>query len=99
MVLAWLIARETGLQIGEALKLSWLNIKLRTAMAKRVVSFKYKKINGEIREARGTLSEYEIPTRSDGSGVRKPNIHVQCYYDCDKTAWRSFRKSHLIELK
>ena len=97
MSMAWMLVRETDLNMSEALKMSWKNFKLKVAMKKAIVDFKYKKINGEIRNATGTLSEAVIPSHNNAMGTnRKSNDSVQCYYDCGKNAWRSFRKENLI---
>ncbi len=99
MSLAWVIARETGMGIGDALRMSWKNFKLKLAMKQSVVSFTYRKVGGEIRNATGTLSESVIPSHNNAMGTgRKPNESVQCYFDCGKEAWRSFRKSNLISI-
>ncbi len=41
---------------SQALKQAWVVLKLRARMAKRYVSFKYRKVDGSIREAVGTLN-------------------------------------------
>ena len=97
MTLAWAIVRETGMGIGDALRMSWKNFKLKTAMKQSVVKFIYRKVSGETRTASGTLSELVIPSHNNAMGTsRKPNESVQCYYDTERNAWRSFRKSNLI---
>lgn len=98
MMLAWLIVRETGLCISDALRLSWKNIKLREAMHRGIVEFTYRKVSGEVRNAKGTLQEIVIPSRSTEGATRKSNDSVQCYYDCGKLGWRSFRKSNLVKI-
>ena len=54
--LAWQFARQTGLSFSECLKKAWANIKLKAKMKTSIVEFYYKKINGEIRQAFGTLA-------------------------------------------
>lgn len=68
MTLAWAIVRETGMGIGDALRMSWKNFKLKTAMKQSVVKFIYRKVGGETRTASGTLSELVIPSHNNAMG-------------------------------
>lgn len=61
-----------------------------------VVTFTYQKINGETREARGTLVQNLLPTHHrTKSSSRKKNPNIICYYDLNSQGWRSFRKDLL----
>ncbi len=53
--IAWDLAHEFK-SFGQALKQAWKIIRLRTKMMLGNVSFKFRKVNGEIREAIGTLN-------------------------------------------
>lgn len=72
---------------SEALKSAWKAIKLQVQMAEGVVKFQYKKINGEIRNAVGTLKN--IANYLKGSSKRSSD-DVMCYFDIEKKAFRSF---------
>lgn len=58
------------------------------------VSFKYNKVDGSTREARGTINQNLIPeakrapVNTDGPTV--------AYYDLDANDWRSFNKANII---
>ena len=62
-----------------------------------IVSFKYKKKDGSIREALGTLLPDMCP-ETKGSGRPMPE-HLQLYYDLEKKSYKSFNKSNLLEVR
>ena len=70
----------------------------KNALHKGVVNFKYKKKNGEIRDAKGTLNveimgEENTP-KGTGYDIVDTNIR---YYDLNSEGWRSFIVENLIE--
>lgn len=93
MTLAWQFVKRNGMSMSEALKTAWRNAKLHTAMMKGIVKFHFQKINGEIREAYGTLKAELLPATGDG---RKANDTIQVYYDTEKQEYRSFKKANLL---
>lgn len=97
MKLAWQFVRKNGMNLSEALKTAWLNIKLHAAMARKIVRFYFRKVDGTIREAYGTLSEKLMPTTTSESNRRK-NDTVQTYYDCEREAWRCYKKANLYSM-
>lgn len=92
---SWLIERETGMGRSFCLRKAWSNIKLQKALRTGVVRFSYMKIDGGVREARGTTSSTFVPYMGTPSD-RKENLKVVTYYDLDKNGWRSFRRENLI---
>lgn len=71
---------------------------LRTLLKTNVVCFTYKKVNGEIRVARGTRNlsiasalGYSVPTP-------KNEEQPYSYYDLDCEGWRSYRPENLISI-
>lgn len=97
MLLAHQFIRKNGMSLSEAMKTSWVNIKLKAAMKSRIVKFYFVKISGEIREAYGSLADGIIPT-IEGDNSRKQNDTCQTYYDCEKEAWRCFKKANLLRI-
>ena len=61
--------------------------------------FKYKKINGEIRKANGTLKKDLLPKRGNVDKARKRHHipdSVIIYWDLDKDMFRCFKKALFI---
>ena len=72
--------------------------KFKNALHKRIVEFKYKKKNGEIRIARGTLNidlmgENNAPK---GNAEYVPDNTIR-YFDTDANGWRSFIIENFID--
>lgn len=69
-------------------------------LRKGKVRFKYYKVDGEIREAYGTLNKDIIGDENLPKGDK--DIHVSeyniRYFDLEKKAWRSFKSSNLISI-
>ncbi len=96
MSLAWQMVRKNGYTISEAMKVAWQNFKLKAKMSKGIVRFYYRKVNGELREAFGTLSGKLLPeTKETG---RKANSTLQTYFDTERAEWRSFKIANLVNV-
>ena len=95
MTLAWQFVKRNGLNMAEALKRAWANIKLKGFMKMGIIKFWFAKVDGTIREAYGTLANYLTPQTNVTS--RKKNDTLQVYYDAEKCEWRSFKKANLIK--
>lgn len=91
---AWRISKEYKVSISDGLKISWANFKLKNRLKNGVVSFEYKKKNGEIRKAIGTLKSELLPM-TKGTGTAKSD-KVQTYYDIEKQSFRCYTKAMLI---
>ena len=94
MLMAWTFVKRNGFTMSEALKIAWANMKLKTAMKQRIVKFYFKKVDGSVREAYGTLKENLMPATSGNS--RKKNDTVQVYFDTERQEYRCFKKANLI---
>lgn len=78
---------------------------LEKRMKEDVVFFKYKKTNGEVREAYGTL-KYEIiaksfaPTNQNKRNYqnRAKSVDVFSYFDIIKYEWRCFKIKNLLNI-
>ena len=72
---------------------------LRTLLAYNIVSFTFRKVNGEIRHAKGTrnLTLAESHTKTD---IPKPRGEEQpnAYYDVEVMGWRSYKPENLISI-
>lgn len=95
MSLAWSFVRKNGYLMSEALKCAWTNIKLRALLHKKVVEFYFKKTDGTLRQAFGTLMSSRRP---ETKGTKKTADNCQVYFDCEKEEWRCFKKCNLIKI-
>ena len=96
MSLAWSFVKRNGFSMSEALKCAWANLKLKGEMKKKIVEFYFKKTDGTLRQAFGTLKENLIG-EVKGTG-RKPNDNLQVYWDTEKEEYRCFKKCNLIKI-
>ena len=93
MNMAWSFIKNKGLSLSEALKLAWSNAKLKQALRKGVVEFSYRKLDGTIRKAVGTLSSALVPQTNGGSNT---HADYQTYYDIEKNSWRRYSYLNII---
>ena len=96
MTLAWQFIKKNGFNIREALQTAWQNYKLRQKMLAGIVKFYYRKVDGSIREAYGSLKADLLP-ETMGTG-RKSNDTVQTYFDTEKGEFRCFKKANLLTI-
>lgn len=86
---------KCSMAIEEAEKIAEANHKLLQKLrTESCVEFKFQKIDGSIRTAKGTLKADILP-EIKGSGRIIP-IDQQVYYDLEKKTFRSYKKSKLI---
>nr|DAG07946.1 MAG TPA: hypothetical protein [Caudoviricetes sp.] len=96
MLMAWTFVKRNGFSMSEAMKCAWTNMKLKSAMKQKIVKFYFKKVDGSIREAYGTLKENLIPATSGDN--RKKNDTVQVYFDTERQEYRCFKKANLLNI-
>lgn len=94
--LAHALRRVYKLSFSEAQKLSWSNQKLRFALHQGPVEFSYKKQNGELRQAIGTL--HNVEHLLVGSDKFKNDIFTLRYYDLEKEGFRAMKINNLISI-
>ena len=92
---AWMFVRKYGMTMSEAMKQAWKVLKLKSLMKKGIVRFYFRKIDGSVREAWGTLVESMLPP-TKGTGNSNPT--TQCYYDTEKEAYRCFKVANLLSI-
>jgi hypothetical protein len=62
---------------------------LRSLLRQKILNFKFIKLSGEIRPARGTTMMKYIPQSQHPKGIRPSSPKVATFFDLDKTDWRS----------
>ena len=92
---AHIIYQNGRLTWKNSLWLAWLFVHLREKLKNGIVLFSYKKQDGSLRKAKGTLHELLIPDdkkpKGDMSdGATMPNYKSIAYFDLDKQEWRAF---------
>lgn len=88
----WLATKQTW---SECLKKAWSIYRLAKRMRKGVVSFVYKKADGSMRNAYGTLCN--LPEDfTGGKRFTKPSYKTLCYFDVEKYGFRSFKVENLL---
>lgn len=90
---AWAI-RARFASFAEALTHAWKVIKLQAKLKAGHASFTFKKVDGSIRKAVGTLSE--IPMSLQPKGVKPANHAVLNFFDVELQEWRSAKVENLI---
>ncbi len=97
MSLAWQFVKRNGFSMSEALKIAWVNMKLKSQLKSKIVKFYFQKVDGSIREAYGTLSEKLMPAIT-GTDKRAKNDTVQTFYDTERCEFRCFKKANLLSI-
>ncbi|MCD8302590.1 MAG: SH3 beta-barrel fold-containing protein [Prevotellaceae bacterium] len=95
MNLAWQFVKRNGFSMSDALKCAWANVKTRARMKLQIVHFYFRKVDGTMREAYGTLNERLMPAIT-GTDKRAKNCTVQVYFDTEKQEFRCFKKANLV---
>ena len=93
------VLRGQSITSSQALKYAWWFESFRAKLASGVYRFSYLKIDGTIREARGTLDLSRIPQDQlpkDTAVNHVPNYETVNYFDLDAASWRSFRLDNFI---
>ena len=101
----WLVS-EKDLERREAFLKAHLVRRLLDGLGQGVVVFQYRKENGEIRQARGTLcpgvsedfDHYEYKHDDSDAFSRADERGVYVYFDLDRRAFRSFATWRLINV-
>jgi len=65
---------------------------LKQKLARGVVQFAFKKLDGSLRTAVGTTNLSNVPVDHHPKGVREASSKVTVYFDIEKKEWRSVSK-------
>lgn len=73
---------------------------LRALLRQKILNFQFIKLDGEIRDAKGTLMMKYVPQSQHPKGIRPSSPKVATFYDLEKNDWRSVsQRSKEIVLK
>lgn len=75
---------------------AWELYRLAKAMREGVVNFLYRKADGTIRKAVGTLMNLPVGSTLGGKRVTKPSYKTMAYFDIEKASFRCFKIENLI---
>lgn len=95
--MAWSFVKRLGFSIQKAMKIAWMNAKFKNKAKAGIVHFYFKKVDGTLREAFGTLSDMLMPTIAGNGGRR--GADCQTYYDTEKQEWRCFKTYNLTVIE
>lgn len=93
---AWQFVKKLGYTLAEALKIAWRNAKFKAVAKNKIVEFYFKKVDGSMRQAFGTLKESLLPETKGEE--RKKSDMLQTYFDTEKQEWRCFKKCNLMKI-
>lgn len=96
MKYAWQLWKATKQQWRICLIKAWQLYRLAKSMREGVVAFIYKKADGSIRKANGTLKNIPAGATLGGKKITKPSYKTISYFDTDKNAFRCFKVENLI---
>lgn len=97
MQMAWQFVKRNGMTLADALKKAWQVFKLKAQMMKGIVRFYFRKVDGTIREAYGTLRADLMP-EIKGEDNRRKNDTVQTYFDTERQEFRCFKLANIVTL-
>lgn len=98
MIVANAIRTNQKTSLKESLTISHKVMKLKKRLiSNHITEFKFKKNNGEIRSAKGTLINVVTDYYVKGTDTKKPRYDIIKYFDLEKNSFRSFNATNLID--
>lgn len=93
-----MLRKAEATNMSEALIKAWKAMKLKATMMVGATKFAYRKLDGTIREAVGTLFNLNYTPKTQANGkTRKPRPEdIICYFDIESNGFRSFNAANLI---
>jgi len=89
---AWQVAKSFG-SFGEALRYAWRVAKLKMNMLAGAVEFAYRKVDGGLRTAVGTLAPRYVDYEHKGHAS---SCRALAYYDIERGGFRCCRLENII---
>ena len=85
-----------GYNLSQSLQTSLSIENLQFQLMNGTAHFLYRKTDGSIREAFGTLLNKVVERNTNGFGYPRKYDGLQAYFDIEDQAWRSFRYENFI---
>jgi hypothetical protein len=87
-----------GYDLNQSLTTSSMIELLQIQLMNGTSHFIYKKKNGELREAFGTLLPKVVTNNINGYGEPRRYYNCQAYFDIESQEWRSFKYENLLTI-
>jgi len=87
-----------GYNLNQSLQTSALIESLQFQLVNGTAHFIYRKANGELRRAWGTLLSKTVDRNINGRGYPRKLDGLQAYFDIEEGEWRSFRYENLVTI-
>lgn len=81
---------------SECMKKAWVLYYLAAKMREGIVQFLYRKTNGQLRYASGTLTNMPVGATLNGRKMTKPSYKTFAYYDLKRSGMRCFKVENLM---
>ena len=99
MKTAWTFVKKNNMNLSSALRLAWKNYHLKKKLRSLFsVEFQFKKNDGSVRRANGTMKAEIIDGKFVGTGRKIPEDNM-LFYDNDVQGFRSLKMINLISYK
>jgi len=96
---AWAIKTASpNLRFATALKKAWAIDSLRRKMQSGTVEFVYKKSDGTIRIAQGTLKSDKAVVKGGQTTKSYKQFNTMPYFDIEANGWRAFKVNQLVTI-
>ena len=95
---AYQIWLNTKASWSECMKRAWALYRLAKAMRAGTISFTYRKSDGTLRRASGTLRDLPAGVTFNGKKMTKPSYKTLAYWDTEKNSFRCFRVENLVSV-
>lgn len=89
------IANRTSSELMAGAKAMMIE-NLKKQMRNGIAHFVFKKKDGSLREAWGTVNRTLVEKHINGNGCSRECFATTAYYDCEVGKWRSFRWENLV---
>lgn len=87
------------MNLNDAIQKSMMLDELKSRMVSgEMVKFAYRKVDGSIRYAIGTLQADVVAANTKANGTYHKPMGTFCYIDLESFGWRSFKEERLIEI-